>query len=153
MDIINTVEEVNMVKIHSQIYFQSQVESTFSVEYGLQGNLFVMLYIDDEMKVEQFELIDPRGEKNIFAHFDTGSVYFSVTNVSDVGVWTYRVKLYDNVDYPAHGVSVDVSSSVSDGVMVTTGVSPDMSQVTQQSLPVIVHAHVHRSGDPVIGRK
>ena len=52
MDIINTVEEVNMVKIHSQTYFQSQVESTFSVEYGLQGNLFVMLYIDDEMKVE-----------------------------------------------------------------------------------------------------
>ena len=61
MDIINTVEEVNMVKIHSQTYFQSVVESTFSIEYGLQGNLFVMLYIDNEMKVEQFE-----GEKRTF---------------------------------------------------------------------------------------
>ena len=90
MSVTNRVEEVNIVKIHSQIYYQNRVEATFSLEYGFTSEMFVMLTIDDEMKVEQFDLTDPSGNVNIFSHFDTGAVYFRVTNVTGVGVWTYR---------------------------------------------------------------
>ena len=34
--------------------------------------------------MESFELTDPRGVNNIFSHFDTGTVYFSVNNVTEV---------------------------------------------------------------------
>ena len=82
------------------------------------------------MKVEQFELTDPQGYRNIFAHFDTGAVYFRVTNVTEVGVWTYRyiiimiimirniriihrIRLYDTVEFPEAGVGLDVTAGVS----------------------------------------
>ena len=52
MGIINSVEEDGLVKIHSEVYHQTEVEATFSLEYGLHGDVFVMLYIDDEMKAD-----------------------------------------------------------------------------------------------------
>ena len=77
------------------------MEATFTVEYGLQKSLLLLLCIgkapqylvtsllqcsaaDDEMKVEQFELTDPAGNKNIFATFDTGLVYFQLPGTSEV---------------------------------------------------------------------
>ena len=155
MGIINQVEEDGLVKIHSELYHQSEVEATFSVEYGMQGDVFVMLYIDDEMKVEQFELINPHGQKNIFAHFDTGSVYFSVSNVTEVGVWTYRLRLYDTVEFPEDGVAVDVTSGVSsnDAILVISGTNIGSESLTEDSLPGIIFTHLERHGDPIIGCK
>ena len=149
MEVMNMVEEEKLVKITSRVYHQTQVESTFSVEYGLTGDLFIMLVIDDEMKVAQFELTDPRGNNNIFSQFDTGLVYFRVNNGSEAGVWSYRVKLYDNIQFPSDGFTVDVSAGVSgdDGVLVTAG----DNVVTGDQLPVIIWTRVTRRGDPIIG--
>ena len=111
MGVVNSVESKNVVKIHSQVYHQSEVEETFSLEHGLKSDLFVMLYIDDEMKVESLELTDPSGNKNIFARFDTGTVYFRLTNDSDIGVWSFKAKLYHNVQFPEEGFCLDVRYS------------------------------------------
>ena len=142
------------MKIHSEVYHQSEVEATFSVEYGLQGDVFVMLYIDDEMKVEHFELTNPHGQKNIFSHFDTGSVYFSISNVTEVGVWTYRLRLYDTVEFPKDGVAVDVTAgrSSKEAILVTSGTNIGSQSLTRDHLPGIIYTHLERHGDPIIGR-
>ena len=155
MGIINQVEEDGLVKIHSEVYHQSEVEATFTLEYGLQGDVFVMLYIDDEMKVEQFELTNPHGQKNIFSHFDTGSVYFSISNVTEVGVWTYRLRLYDTVEFPENGVAVDVTAGVSskDAILVSSGTNIGSKSLTKDLLPGIIFTLLERRGDPIIGKK
>ena len=72
------------------------------------------------MKVEQFELTDPLGQHNIFSQFDTGLVYFKLTNSSDIGVWSYRVKLYENIKFPAEGYTVDITAGLSGDDAVRT---------------------------------
>ena len=152
LEIQNRAETRQTVKIHQQVYHQSEVEATFTLEYGLQGSLLVLLDIDDEMKVEQLELTDPVGQHNIFSQFDTGLVYFKLTNRSDIGVWSYRVKLYDNIQFPAEGYTVDVSAGVTgeDAVLARADTSVRSSLAT---LPVTVTGTVERRGHPVISAR
>ena len=152
MEVQNSVEARQTVKIHQQVYHQSEVEATFTLEYGLQGGILVVLYIADEMSVEQFELTDPLGQHNIFSQFDTGLVYFKLTNSSDIGVWSYRVKLYDNSKFPADGYTVDVSAGVTGGDAVLARADTNVRS-SLASLPVILTSLVERRGDPVISAR
>ena len=151
----NTVEMVQSMKVHQHVYFQSEVEETFNVEYGLQSDVMVILSIDDETKVEQFEVIDPGGNRNIFSHFESGLVYFKFLNVSGVGVWTYHVKLYENAEFPDMGFSVDVIATVNsdDAVIVTAYNNHKDELVNQTSLPIIIYAKIERGNDAVMGAK
>ena len=68
----------------------------------------------------------------------------------------YRVKLYDNVEFPKHGFNIDVSTSVSnnEAVTVTPGVSCHTGLVSDtHDLPVIIFTRVERAGDPIIGAR
>ena len=67
-----------------------------------------MLYIDDEMMVVSLELTDTSENKNIFARFDTGTVDFRLTNDSDIGVWSFKAKIYHNVKFPEEGFCVKI---------------------------------------------
>lgn len=104
------------------------------------------------MKVEQFELTDPLGQHNIFSQFDTGLVYFKLTNSTDIGVWSYRVKLYDNIEFPEEGFTVDISAGLSgdDAVLARAATNVRSSLAT---LPVILTATVERRGHPVISAR
>ena len=56
MDIQNTAETVRQtVKIHQAVYHQSEVEATFTLGYGLERDILVVLYIDDEVGVVREE--------------------------------------------------------------------------------------------------
>ena len=105
-----------------------------------------------QMKVEQFELTDPLGQHNIFSQFDTGLVYFKLTNSSDIGVWSYRVKLYENIKFPGEGYTVDITAGLSgdDAVLARAATNVRSSLA---SLPVILTATVERRGDPVISAR
>ena len=155
LGIRNMVEMVQSMKVHQHVYFQSEVQQTFNVEYGLQSDLMVTLSIDDEMKVEQFEVIDPAGNKNIFSHFESGLVYFKFSNISGTGVWTYHVKLYENADFPDLGFSVDVTATVSseDAVIVTAYNNFQHEIVNKSSLPVVIYAKIERRNDAVLSAK
>lgn len=50
MDIQNTAETSQTVKIHQAVYHQSEVEATFTLGYGLERDILVVLYIDDEVQ-------------------------------------------------------------------------------------------------------
>ena len=50
MEIQNTAETRQTVKIHQAVYHQSQVEATFTLGYGLERDILVVLYIDDEVR-------------------------------------------------------------------------------------------------------
>ena len=50
MDIQNTAETRQTVKIHQAVYHQSEVEATFTLGYGLERDILVVLYIDDEVE-------------------------------------------------------------------------------------------------------
>ena len=97
----NQVEAKARQKIHQNIYFQPEVRTTFSVEYGLQEEMMVVLEIEDETRVEAFEVMDPAGEKHIFSQFESGLVYFRFPGLADTGVWSYRVRLYQVPPSPA----------------------------------------------------
>merc|ERR1719320_1676324 len=107
------------------------------------------------MKVEQFEVIDPAGNKNIFSHFESGLVYFKFSNISGTGVWTYHVKLYENADFPDLGFSVDVTATVSseDAVIVTAYNNFQHEIVNKSSLPVVIYAKIERRNDAVLSAK
>ena len=66
-----------------------------------------------------------------------------------VGVWSYRVKLYDSAEFPVLGFTVDCSAGVSgrDAVVVRAGTS---LAGEGDSLPVTVYCEVWRGG-PVVG--
>ena len=152
MEIQNTAEARQTVKIHQAVYHQSEVEATFTLGYGLERDVLVVLYIDDEMKVEQFELTDPLGRHNIFSQFDTGLVYFKLSNSSDIGVWSYRVKLYENIQFPEDGFTVDISAGLTGGEAVVARAATNV-RASLASLPVILTATVERSGHPVISAR
>ena len=105
-----------------------------------------------QMKVEQFELTDPLGEHKIFSQFDTGLVYFRLTNSSDIGVWSYRVKLYDNIKFPEEGYTVDITAGISGDDAVVARAATNV-RTSPASLPVILTATVERRGDPVISAR
>ena len=50
LDIQNTAETRQTVKIHQAVYHQSEVEATFTLGYGLERDILVVLYIDDEVR-------------------------------------------------------------------------------------------------------
>ena len=104
------------------------------------------------MKVEQFELTDPLGQQNIFSQFDTGLVYFKLTNSSDIGVWSYRVKLYENIKFPEEGYTVDITAGISGDDAVVARAATNV-RTSLASLPVIITATVERQGDPVISAR
>ena len=58
--------------------------------------MHVTLSVDDENKVEFFEVTNPSGQKHLFSQFEDGMVVFSHPGIAQAGIWTYHAKLYPN---------------------------------------------------------
>ena len=54
----------------------------------------VTLNIDDEDKVEFFEITNPSGQKHLFSKFEDGMVVFNHPGMAQSGIWSYHAKLY-----------------------------------------------------------
>ena len=54
----------------------------------------VTLNIDDEDKVEFFEITNPSGQKHLFSKFEDGMVVFNHPGMAQPGIWSYHAKLY-----------------------------------------------------------
>jgi len=72
----------------------------------------VTLNVDDENKVELFEVTNPSGRKHLFSQFEDGMVVFRHPGIAQTGIWTYYAKLYSNTVLPSGDkMTIDVVTS------------------------------------------
>jgi len=148
IDVVNSVETNQVQKIFESEHDEHEFSGTFYVEENTRTEVTVTLSIDDEQKIESFEVKDPSGQRNIFSKFEDGLVIFRFPGKSESGIWTFSAKLYSDTALPVHKMIVDVTArSEGNGVTVTT-----MGAVTadKDHNPIIL-VNINQGGNPVVG--
>ena len=130
----------------------SQIGGTFVVEEELRSNLWIIL--TSPMKdVELFEVTSPSGEKFVLPKVENGIIYFHWKgNTNEIGIWSYRVKLYDSV-LTGSSISVEVFGESEDRKSIqieswTNVANDDGVDATENG--VILYASVKRGDLPVM---
>ena len=109
LDVMNREAEAgSLAKIHESTHLSYEFSGTFTVEENLREDLTVTLSLQDEEKVEYFEVTDPSGEKKIFSKFEDGMVFLRFPGLSLPGIWSYHAKLYGEAGLPSARMAVDV---------------------------------------------
>ena len=134
------------------------LSGTFVVEEHQRRNVWVVATAEDERDVESFEVLSPSGERHAFPTYRHGLAYFALPGLSEPGIWSYNVKLYQTLasHYPVHLEVVAEPSSEEEAVALRSwraaGDSHEIyiyAELRQGSLPVLdasVIATVHRPG-------
>ena len=129
----------------------TQIGGTFVVEEDLRTNLWIIL--TSPMKdVELFEVTSPSGEKYVLPKVENGIIYFHWKgNANEIGIWSYRVKLYESV-LSGSEISVEVFGESNDNRSISlegwTSVGTEGIDSTEE--PVIVYASLKRGDLPVL---
>ena len=84
------------LKVHETKHLSYEFAGTFTMEQDILHKMHVTLSVDDENKVEFFEVTNPSGQKHLFSQFEDGMVVFSHPGIAQAGIWTYHAKLYPN---------------------------------------------------------
>ena len=146
LDVVNTAERAKRQKVYETYQSASEFKGTFTVEHGLEEDLTVCLNIDDEQKVELFEVTDPAGARHIFSSFEDGLVHFRFPGPSETGIWSFHAKMYGDVLTPVEGLTVDVTSAVSstDGIVLLVFNSLEGGVVESPDEPFVIYASLER---------
>ena len=156
INIINTVEGEKLQKIFHAKHDLTSAEfsGSFYVEEHASTDVTVTLSIDDEQKVESFEVKDSTGKRNIFSKFEDGLVIIKMLGKSNPGMWSYQVSLYEDsiaADARRHDrvphIMVDVTTLGDGGSVTVTSVSSDIRDTSHQ----VIMAHVTQGSQPVLG--
>lgn len=112
LDIFRESEGLRIQKVHEARVKSNEFAGTFVMEPDMLHKMSVTLTVDDENKVELFEMTNPSGKKHLFSQFEDGMVVFRHPGIAQTGIWTYYAKLYANtVLPPGEKMTVDVVSS------------------------------------------
>ena len=112
LDIFRESEGLRIQKVHEARVQSNEFAGTFVMEPDMLHKMSVTLTIDDENKVELFEMTNPSGKKHLFSQFEDGMVVFRHPGIAQTGIWTYYAKLYANsILPPGEKMTVDVVSS------------------------------------------
>ena len=149
IDIMNRAEEDTLAKIHESDHLSYEFSGTFIVEENLREDITVTLTVEDEQKIEYFEVIDPSGQKNIFSKFEDGMVLLRYSGLSEPGIWTYHVKLYPEAGLPGTRMLVDVVARGKEKEIRIVGIQT--LKVDNFSTPVQILARIERGEEPVHG--
>ena len=149
IDIMNRVGEDTLAKIHESDHLSYEFSGTFIVEENLREDITVTLTVEDEQKIEYFEVIDPSGQKNIFSKFEDGMVLLRYSGLSEPGIWTYHVKLYPEAGLPGSRMLVDVVARGTEKEIRIVGI--ETRKVENFSSPVQILVRVERGEEPVQG--
>jgi calcium-activated chloride channel regulator 4 len=145
LDMLNRATSGNgqVQKLSLSHHAQHEFSGSFFVEEDLRTDIVVTLSIDDEQKIEFFEVSDPSGRKNIFSKFEDGLVLFRFPGESEPGVWSFRAKLYPDSALPLREMTVDVlARGKGEAVLVSSlslqreGVAVVAATVTKGHRPV-----------------
>ena len=111
-DILSAIEHESYSNIHFEFYNQLNIRGSFTLEESMKSDLYVTLVIDNTDSVEFFELETPSGHTKIFPTFMNGFIQFHLKDISEFGVWTYRIQCYEDLtDIPRSIVKVTVLDS------------------------------------------
>ncbi len=170
LDILRRTGGGNAQKVHHSSHPASAAEfaGTFTLasdnDNGGGARSTVTLSVDDEERVERFDLTSPSGGRRrdggggergrLFAKFEDGMVVYSHRGGEDEeGIWTYRAKLYPQSNGIASStltpsVSVDVvtvesgPSSDSPSVSLESFTSAGTEEVDVYKQPVVIYARL-----------
>ena len=147
MDVLNrlTPGQARLQKLFQTNHAQHEFTGSFFVEENLRTDIIVTLSIDDEQKIEFFEVSDPSGKKYIFSKFEDGLVLFRFPGESEPGVWSYRAKLYPDSALPVRDMMVDVVAQGRGQAVLVSGLS-----LLRDGVPVVA-VRVTKSHLPVHG--
>ena len=77
LDVLHLAEGLRIQKIHETKHLSYEFAGTFTMEQDILHKMHVTLSVDDENKVEFFEVTNPSGKKHLFSQFEDGMVVFS----------------------------------------------------------------------------
>ena len=132
LDVLNKVSVGSgdpVQKLFQSHHMQHEFSGSFFVEEDLRTDIVVTLSIDDEQKIEFFEVSDPSGRRNIFSKFEDGLVLFRFPGDSEPGVWSFRAKLYPDSALPVREMTVEVLARGKGEAVVVSGLSLEMEGV------------------------
>lgn len=109
LDIFRESEGLRIQKVHEARVKSTEFAGTFVMEPDMLHKMSVTLTVDDENKVELFEMTNPSGKKHLFSQFEDGMVVYRHPGIAQTGIWTYYAKLYANTD--GETMTVDVVSN------------------------------------------
>jgi len=149
LDILNhgNANKNPVQKLYESHHSTHEFVDNFYIEEDLRTDIMVTLAIDDEQKIEFFEVSDPSGRKNIFSKFEDGLVIFKFTGHSEPGIWSYRTKLYSDAQLPAEKMTVDVLAKGSQNSVTVAAFSNFMKD---QTAAPIIFAKVEKGHQAVL---
>ena len=107
-----SIQHESYSTIHLEFYNQLSIRGSFTLDESMKKDLFVTLVIDNTDAVEFFEIETPTGNAKIFPTFMNGFVQFHIKDISEYGVWTYNVRMYQDLqDIPRSILKVTVLDS------------------------------------------
>ncbi len=155
LDILHLAEGLKIQKVHETKHLSYEFAGTFTMEQDILHKMHVTLSVDDENKVEFFEVTNPSGKKHLFSQFEDGMVVFSHPGIAQAGIWTYHAKLYPNTGLSSTSkMVVDVVSQSNNAEA-----EPFMLEVLTSNLnnldayqdQMIIYARLTKGNAPVIG--
>lgn len=156
LDILHQSEGMRIQKVHETKHLSYEFAGTFTMEQDILHKMHVTLSVDDEDKVEFFEVTNPSGKKHLFSQFEDGMVVFSHPGIAQAGIWTYHAKLYPNTGLPTTTkMTVDVVSQSNNAeaepFLLEVFANEATKVVDAYNDQVILYARLTKGNAPVIG--
>ena len=130
------------------------IEGNFVIEESLNMNMWMILTSPFKEDVELFEVISPSGVLSELPQYEHGLVYFHMPGMNEIGIWTFRAKLFPTVKSGVP-LTIEVVSEAtgSASVELSTWTNVDSTGVDAMKDQVIVYASVSQSSLPIRNAK
>jgi hypothetical protein len=147
------IEEYQIKKTFDRDYVWQNdqlIEGNFIVEENLNRNLWMILTSPFKEDVELFEVTSPSGIQFVFPKYENGLVYFHMPGNNEIGIWSYRAKLYSGVtDGVSLSVEVIARSTGSESIQVKTWTNVPFDGTFDVQKGVIIYASVFQGQLPI----
>ena len=112
--------------------------------------LWVEISSPDKNDIEYFELTNPTGKVFQFPKFEHGLVHFKLAGVQEPGIWSYKAKLFQKVQYSRVSVQSLAEPSHKEWAKLETWTSVDNEGVNAFETPVMIYARIVRDNSPLL---
>ena len=150
----HSAPKTHIKKTYEKRYYATSekiLNGNFVVEESLNNNLWMVLTSPFKEDVELFEVTSPSGVKYVFPKYQNGLVYFRRPGVNEIGIWSYRARLYPMA---SNGASVTVEviaeNTGTDSVDLRGWTNVDSVQgVNALEKEVIIYARLYQGSLPI----
>lgn len=144
---------IDVQKFHQELLISNDanmVSGNFVVEESLRNNLWVEISSPDQDDIEYFELTNPTGKVFQFPKFEHGLVYFKLAGIQEPGIWSFKAKLFQKVQYSRVSVQALAEPSNKEWAKLEAWTSVDHEGVNALETPVMVYARIVRDNSPIL---